>query len=60
MWTYKQHSDGHERSSSGGYGAVHEDNVVFTDVFWQTKVVKLERKEMNNFTTTTIPVSVTS
>lgn len=37
----QQNSDRHERSSSGGHGAVHEDDVVFTDVFWQTKVMKL-------------------
>lgn len=43
--TYQQNSDRHERSSSSGHGAVHEDDVVFTDVFGQTKVMKLEDGE---------------
>lgn len=43
--TYQQNSDCHERSSSSGHGAVHEDDVVFTDVFGQTKVMKLEDGE---------------
>lgn len=39
--TYQQDSDGHERRSSCGDGAVHQDDVVFADVFGQAKVVKL-------------------
>lgn len=45
-WTYQQHSDGHEGSSSGGHGAVHQDDVVLTDVFGQTEVVKLEERDV--------------
>lgn len=43
LQTYQQDSDGHERSSSRGNGAVHQDDVVFADVFGQAKVVKLRR-----------------
>lgn len=42
---YQQHSDGHERSSPGGHCAVHQDHVVFTDVFGQTEVVKLKERD---------------
>ena len=44
---YQQHSDGHERGSSGGHGAVHQDDVVLTDVFGQTEVVELEGRRQN-------------
>lgn len=45
VWTHQQHSDRHESSGSGGHGAVHQDDVVLTDVFGQTKVVKLEEDD---------------
>jgi len=52
VWTYQQHPDSHESSRSGGHGAVHQDDVVLTDVFGQTKVVKLEdgNKTVNKIT----------
>lgn len=48
MLTYQQHSDGHEGGGSGGHGAVHQDDVVFTDVFGQTEVVKLNERDETN------------
>lgn len=39
--TYQQDADGHERSSSRGDSAVHQDHIVLADVFGQTEVVKL-------------------
>lgn len=45
--TYQQDSDGHERRRPRGDGAVHQDDVVLTDVFGQAEVVKLETSRRN-------------
>lgn len=41
--THQQDSDRHHGCSSGGNGAVHEDDVIVADVFGQTQVVQLAR-----------------
>lgn len=45
--TNQQHSDGHESSSAGGHGAVHQDDVVLADVLGQAEVVELQGWEEN-------------
>lgn len=37
----QQDADGHHGGGARGHGAVHEDHVVFADVFGETQVVQL-------------------
>lgn len=39
---YQQNADSHHGSGSGGHGAVHQNDVIFADVFRQTEVVELK------------------
>lgn len=40
---HQQDADGHHGGGAGGHGAVHEDHVVFADVFGEAQVVQLQR-----------------
>lgn len=41
--THQQHSYCHHGRGAGGNGAVHEDDMIFADVFGQTQVMQLVR-----------------
>lgn len=39
---YQQNADGHHGGGAGGHGAVHQDDVIFADVFRQAEVMELK------------------
>lgn len=39
---YQQNADGHHGGGAGGHGAVHQNDVIFADVFRQAEVMELK------------------